>query len=557
MNFHSHDLNSPLDERTRRYIIPTGIVWSSGKVCNSKLLLKFQNGQATAKNNSEFILGPGSAVLLDFGKELNGGVKIITGKFAGNNIRRLRIRFGESVSEAMGKPDNDHAIHDSIIDIASIGTTEFGNTGFRFVRLDNVETNMTIEIKEVLAVFLYRDLEYRGSFECDNQLLNEIWQTSAYTVQLCLQDYAWDGIKRDRLVWMGDLFFELVTVAYVFGKLPIIEKSMDFLRCETVLPACMNGSVSYSMWWILAQKLWYDFYGDKQYLIQQREYMVKLLHILAGQIDGNGAADLSGGWQLLDWATGSDASPETVTAVHAGNHALLKLALEAGIVLCQVLNEVGCMNKCRSAINKMKSHIPPKSTSQSANALQVLAGILDPDETNNNFFRKKAAEGLSPSHGYLVLEARAMAGDYSACLELIRKYWGGMLKLGATTFWEHFDLTWVKNAARIDELVPNDKTDIHQSYGEGCFKGWRHSLCHGWSGGPAAWLAKHILGIQLAVPGASVINLHPHLPGLKWAHGSFQTPYGNIKVEVERRGDTLQTVYQAPKEIKVNLKSDK
>lgn len=40
--------------------------------------------------------------------------------------------------------------------------------------------------------------------------------------------------------------------------------------------------------------------------------------------------------------------------------------------------------------------------------------------------------------GYYILTARAMAGDYEGCLEAIREYWGGMLSLGATTFWEDF-----------------------------------------------------------------------------------------------------------------------
>ncbi|MFQ9800204.1 MAG: hypothetical protein ACLR23_16090 [Clostridia bacterium] len=32
-----------------------------------------------------------------------------------------------------------------------------------------------------------------------------------------------------------------------------------------------------------------------------------------------------------------------------------------------------------------------------------------------------------------------------------------MLSLGATTFWEDFDLRWLENAARIDELTPEEK----------------------------------------------------------------------------------------------------
>jgi hypothetical protein len=47
-------------------------------------------------------------------------------------------------------------------------------------------------------------------------------------------------------------------------------------------------------------------------------------------------------------------------------------------------------------------------------------------------------------------------------------------------------VAWTNNAFRIDELPVAGKKDIHGDYGEFCYKGFRHSLCHGWSSGPAA-----------------------------------------------------------------------
>lgn len=76
-----------------------------------------------------------------------------------------------------------------------------------------------------------------------------------------------------------------------------------------------------------------------------------------------------------------------------------------------------------------------------------------------------------------------------------------MLDLGATTFWEDFDIKWLDNAARIDELVPEGKVDVHRSYGDFCYKGFRHSFCHGWASGPTAWLSEHVLGISIVEPG--------------------------------------------------------
>ncbi len=40
-----------------------------------------------------------------------------------------------------------------------------------------------------------------------------------------------------------------------------------------------------------------------------------------------------------------------------------------------------------------------------------------------------------------------------------------MLDVGATTFWEDFNMEWLPDAGRIDELVPAGKKDIHGDYG--------------------------------------------------------------------------------------------
>ena len=57
-------------------------------------------------------------------------------------------------------------------------------------------------------------------------------------------------------------------------------------------------------------------------------------------------------------------------------------------------------------------------------------------------------------------------------LELIRRYWGAMLDFGATTFWEDFDLDWLKNTSPISELPVPGKDDLHADFGKG-FQGKR------------------------------------------------------------------------------------
>lgn len=125
-----------------------------------------------------------------------------------------------------------------------------------------------------------------------------------------------------------------------------------------------------------------------------------------------------------------------------------------------------------------------------------------------------------------------------------------MLDLGVTTFWDDFNMDWLKNAACIDELVPSDKIDVHQSYGNYCYKGLRHSLCHGWASGPTAWLSLHVLGVQVLKPGCKKIKIEPHLGKLKWVEGTFPARYGEIiiKHKMCTNGKIISEIH-APKEI--------
>ena len=50
-----------------------------------------------------------------------------------------------------------------------------------------------------------------------------------------MQEYLWDGNKRDRLVWLGDMHPEVMTVNTVFGYNEVVPKSLDLIRDVTPL----------------------------------------------------------------------------------------------------------------------------------------------------------------------------------------------------------------------------------------------------------------------------------------------------------------------------------
>lgn len=547
--------NAQKDARTREYITPVRVVWtnSTDLISNPDALLQEGNGQADFMERTfcdmKSTRKVHPAIILDFGKELHGGLQIVTGMGSDHNVR-IRVRFGESVSETMSEIDgkngakNDHAIRDQEVLLPWFGVKEIGNSGFRFVRIDLISDNKELSLKEVRAIALYRDVPYRGAFKSNDERLNQIWQTGAYTVHQCMQEFLWDGIKRDRLVWMGDMHPEIMTISNVFGYNEVVPKSLDLARDSTPLPGWMNGMYPYSMWWVLAQRDWYWYNGDKEYLEQQREYLLGLLELFHKRVDEKGF-ELSGG-DFLDWP-----SEENEPAQKAGVQALMMMTMKSAAELCDILGETAMAERCRDCHARMASVAdqvseeyykvalaPGEPGSKQGTSLMVLADMIDAKKANEEVIKVEGARGFSTFYGYYMLQAMAKAGDYAGAMKFISEFWGAMIDLGATTFWEDFHTDWLKDdVAPITDLVPAGKKDIHGDFGAYCYKGLRHSLCHGWASGPTAWLSQHVLGVEIVEPGYKVVRINPNLGDLEWVEGAVPTPYGDIKISHRKDAD--------------------
>ena len=529
-----------IDPRVRHYLTPKRIVKTSGSVDGEAILLQERSNQiglipgerCTLQN---FVGREHASILVDYGREIHGSVRLMVWEAAGADNRvDLLIRTGESAQEALtplGEKNttNDHANRERVMNVGFMSACETNESGFRFLYVELLGENTKVSFKALQGVFIYRDLEYKGSFECSDPRVTEIWNTAAYTAHLCMQEYLWDGIKRDRLVWIGDMHTEVNTIINVFGYQDIIPKSLDEVRNETPVGKWMNGISSYSIWWLLIHCDWYRTFGDRAYLEEQREYLVKLMEILSECMDKDGSEQMPD-WRFIDWP--NSANPE---AVHAGLQALLKIALDNGSDLLTVLGETALAEKCRVAADLLQKHIPSCNGSKQAAALMALSGLGDARELNDTVIAPDGAHGFSTFFGYYLLRAKAMAGDMEGAIRDMKTYWGGMLDMGATTFWEDFDLDWMRNAAPITDPVPKGKVDIHGDYGAYCYMNFRHSLCHGWSSGPCPFLTEYVLGVKCEKPG--VYSVKPDLASLDWARGTVPTPLGVIEVSAKKTPD--------------------
>lgn len=516
---------------------PKRIVWTSDQgVANSENLLKPHSGQAVlSEPMPPLVLKPGGALVIDFGVEITGSVELFT-PISQEKGASLRIRCGESVAETMANigergAQNDHALRDQIVKLPWLGKTTIGPSGFRFVRIDNTDPKIDVQLSQVRAILTLRDIPYVGSFKCSDERLNRIWETGAYTVHLNMQDFLWDGIKRDRLVWLGDMHPEVSVINCVFGHNEVVPKSLDMIRDVTPVTAWMNGISSYSMWWILIHEEWYLHHGNLDYLKQQQVYLTALLRRLGAFVETDGREKLDG-MRFLDWPTANNR-----IAVHEGLQAMTTLTMESGARLCEILGDKETARLCTDTAKLLRKHIPESSGRKSPAALLSLAGFRDPAEVSTNVLKKDGPGDLSTFYGFYVLNALAKSNDIYTGLDFIRQYWGGMLDFGATTFWEDFDLEWTKNAGRIDEPVGPGKKDLHGDFGAHCYVGFRHSFCHGWAGGPTAWLSKNVLGVTPLAAGCAKVGITPNLGDLSWAEGTYPTPKGPIHVRHDKQAD--------------------
>lgn len=544
------------DPRVRRYCVPVRVLKTYCSVSGSENLLIQRPSQiplATPADWKPCILkGKGAAVLVDFGCEYHGSARIYV-QYVNAPAGRadLRIRFGESATEAVtpvGKKGstNDHANRDMVMNVGSWSANETNATGYRFLYVELLD-EAEIGLYMLQGVVIQRDMPQRGSFRCNDSVINDIYDTSAYTAFLCSQEYLWDGIKRDRLIWCGDMYPSALTLSAVFGDTPVLRESMDMQKRITPSDQWMNGMSAYTLWWILSHEQIYTISGDLDYLKQQAQYIAEVTKNAASYLDEDGSEHLPGAF--LDWPNN-----ENKPAVHAGQQALVKRAMEAAARILDICGRPEDAAFCSAQAKKAAgAKVDPNGSKQAA-ALMSLWGLADPAVIDREVLTPGGAHGYSTFLGYGTLAAKSLAGNTSGALDDMKAYWGRMLELGATTFWEDFNLDWAENACRIDELVPEGANDIHADHGAYCYTGLRHSFCHAWASGPAPYLAEYVLGIRPVEPGCTRCIVKPDLGTLNWAEGSYPTPRGEIRVRAERQKDgSIRTTAEAPEGIELEI----
>ena len=501
-------------------MMPVAIRDMRGLEQSEELLTEKPSSVSFKSTGCTTFMEKGSYVVLDFGKELCGGLRIITRK--ANGMAEFRITFGESLSEScsfVGEKNagNDHSPRDFVVKVPFMSDLTFGQSGFRFARIELLSENPVL-VKNIFAVNTLPVFEREAIIRTSDEELNRIIDTAAYTLKLCFQNgYIWDGIKRDRLVWCGDLHQEIITSLYLYGDNKNITNSLSFLREETPATEWMNTIPSYSAWWVINLCDYCRLTGNQEYFEANKDYAEGILERLDACIADNGTMHLGESKMsyFLDWPTRGTEDAVTGTAIVIILAAKLFLQMEE-------------KETCHRLIKKLEGYLEKPCNSKQTRAFQILAGRNAKGETA--FLEKNGAVGFSTFMAYYILTADAMAGGEDM-LSMIKEYFGAMLSRGATTFWEDFHMEWLDGSGRIDEFPKEGEKDIHGDYGAFCYEGFRHSLCHGWASGVLAFLIEYMIGLKISNGGENY-QVMPHAMGVKEIYAKIPTAKGWLEIEI-------------------------
>lgn len=531
---------------SKKYICPTRIIDASKNIVNGNCLLKERTYLQIGINESEYaIFARGSFLILDFGKELCGGVRILT--YQAEDNCRIRIRFGESVGECCSEigennASNDHSPRDIVGQLVSFSDLEFGQSGFRFVRIDVLCGNP--KIKNVMAASLIAETRRLGFFHCNDDRVNQIFDTAAYTLELCQRNgMLWDGIKRDRLVWGGDLHAQMLGTLSLFDAGEHVRNSLRFLREQTPLPGFINDLPVYSLWWIAALVDYYTYTADEGFLQENAGYVKELIGLFSSSIDENGDMIFPDVADPYFFDLDTYRSPDSKAGVYA----------VAEYVFCKLegmAEKIGVSGTVLSDIKRKFCQNIPNGDRAQIIAMQTL-GKKQVIEAETEKLRNLTSKDITAFMSYYIFSAMAKSGFCEKAFRIMKEYYGAMLDLGSTTFWEEFRTEWAEGSIRLDEVPVKGKKNAHADYGAYCYSGLRKSLCHGWSASPVPFIVKYVLGINILEAGYKKLYISPDLCGLQWAEGCVPTPYGSIKISIKRVENGLAVHLIAPREISI------
>lgn len=463
-------------------------------------------------------------MLYDFGRETFGYLKVKGLKGT------VRIYYGESEEEAL---DQEHC---ETLDVLHEGES-LGSKAFRYVYIEKEKGS---SYDEVLMDYEYapHDLQHSGSFRCSDEELNRIWEVAAYTMDLTTREFFMDGIKRDRWTWSGDAIQSYLMNYYLRFDTECVKRTIRQLRGKDPVTTHVNTIMDYTFYWFKSILDYYQYTGDTTFIREIYPRMVTLMDYCIVRTNTNGLMEgLPDDWIFVDWVD----FPMHKRGELCFEQILFVEALRAMAVcsrLCdddddgyyqmeaertlKKVKDLFWSEECHAFLHAIEDGTMNPQITKFPNMFAIICDDVTPTEKKSIMEHVMLNPSVDPittpyMHFY-ELEALCTMGLQEKVLKEMKAYWGGMLREGATSFWEKYN--------------PEEKGIQHLAmYG----RPYGKSLCHAWGASPIYIIGKYFLGVEPTKAGYESYEIRPVLGGLEWMEGEVPTPFGKITIKMNQK----------------------
>lgn len=380
------------------------------------------------------------------------------------------------------------------------------------------------------------DTEFSGSFNCDDEFLNELWKRSQRTLYVTMRDSYMDCPDRERAQWFGDEAIELSEAFYALSPSSHalatkgIYELVDWQRKDgSLYGPCPTGNYFCELpLQMLAFIGWYGFHeqyflsGDSSFVDHSYGPVHKYLHEV-WQIDEEGFPIMrTGEWEWGDWGSNVDMQILTTCWYYLALKSERAFALMTGR-LEDALTDSLMMDKIEKGFDgrywvngAYRSPGYKKRTDDRAQAMAVLSGLAKEDKYEALLEVFKTEFSASPYMEKFVLEALFRMDETDYAIERMKARYDSMINKypNLTTLFEYW--------------------------------GTAGTINHAWSGGPLTLLSQFVCGIQATSPGFRTFAVKPQMGPLNSASATIETKYGFISVSLQKKGSKINLQLEVP-----------
>ena len=362
------------------------------------------------------------------------------------------------------------------------------------------------------------------------------------TLDLTTREFFTDGIKRDRWTWSGDAIQSYLMNYYLRNDTECVKRTIRQLRGKDPVTSHINTIMDYTFYWFKSILDYHLYTGDLDFVREMWPRMTTLMDYCLKRTDANGMMPgQADDWIFIDWVD----FPMHKRGVVCFEQLLFCKALETMHTCATLLGldspygematrllakvkETFWSEEHHAFLHALEDGKLNKMVTKFPNMFAILYDLADDSERDailhHVLLNDKVEAITTPYMRFYELEALCMAGQHSTVMKEIKSYWGGMLREGATTFWEKYN--------------PEEHGTEHLAmYG----RPYDKSLCHSWGASPIYLLGRYFLGVKPTGPGYSKYEVRPALGGVEWMEGEIPTPLGRIYIRVTPDEVTIQT----------------